>query len=137
MTTTEPPRDALREYAHLRDGGSASLLPVSPVFWDEVAAGAHPQLDEGRLLSAFAFSEPWSMWERHPAGEELVMLLSGAADVFVEDGSGERIVRLRNAGEYVLIPKGAWHTAQTTVPTKMLFVTPGAGTEHRPLRSPR
>jgi hypothetical protein len=29
------------------------------------------------------------------------------------------------------VPKGIWHTANTTLPTKMLFVTPGAGTEHK------
>jgi len=137
MTTMQPAHDALREYVHLRDGGSADLLPVSATFWEEVAAGAHSQLGQGRLVSAFAFSEPWSMWERHPAGEEFVMLLSGAADLVVEDDDEERIVRLANAGDYVLIPKGASPTVRTTVSTKMQFVTPGAGTEHKPLRSDR
>lgn len=73
------------------------------------------------------------MWERHPAGEELVMLLSGAATVVLEEAGQERIVQLSDPGAYVLVPQNVWHTARTSVPTTMLFLTPGAGTEHRPV----
>ena len=34
---------------------------------------------------------------------------------------------------HVVVPKGTWHTARTSVPTKMLFVTPGQGTENKPV----
>jgi oxalate decarboxylase/phosphoglucose isomerase-like protein (cupin superfamily) len=72
--------------------------------------------------------------ERHPAGEELVMLLSGAATLVLEDESGqEQSVHLSDPGSYVLVPRNVWHTARTSVPTTMLFLTPGAGTEHRPV----
>jgi hypothetical protein len=40
---------------------------------------------------------------------------------------------LRDAGSYVVVPKGVWHTARTSVATRMLFVTPGEGTENRPI----
>jgi hypothetical protein len=68
-------KDILSTYLHFQDGGGAGEIALSESFWGELAAGGYPQLDQGRLMSAFAFSEPWSMWERHPAGEELVMLL--------------------------------------------------------------
>ncbi|MES2312719.1 MAG: cupin domain-containing protein [Pseudomonadota bacterium] len=126
-------KEILRTYLHVRDGGKTDAISVSDSFWEEVAGGAYPQLDQGRLMSAFTFSEPWSTWERHPAGEELVMLLSGTATIVLEDSGQERAVQLSDPGSYVLVPQNVWHTAKTTVPTTMLFLTPGAGTEHRPI----
>lgn len=123
----------LSTYLHVRDAGNTDAIPVSASFWEELARGAYPQLDQGRLMSAFTFSEPWSTWECHPAGEELVMLLSGVATVVLEESGQERFVRLSDLGSYVLVPRNVWHTAKTTVPTTMLFLTPGAGTEHRPV----
>jgi mannose-6-phosphate isomerase-like protein (cupin superfamily) len=126
-------KEILGTYLHVRDGGKTDAISVSDSFWEEVAGGAYPQLDQGRLMSAFTFSEPWSTWERHPAGEELVMLLSGTATIVLEDSGQERAVQLSDPGSYVLVPQNVWHTAKTTVPTTMLFLTPGAGTDHRPI----
>ena len=84
-------------------------------------------------MSAFAFSEPWATWERHPGGDELVMLLSGAVTLVLDVMGEEQSVLLTEPGAYVLVPRGTWHTAKTSVPTTMLFLTPGAGTEHRPV----
>jgi len=126
-------KEILRTYLHVRDGGKTDAISVSDSFWEELAGGAYPQLDQGRLMSAFTFSEPWSTWERHPAGEELVMLLSGTATIVLQDSGQERAVQLSDPGSYVLVPQNVWHTAKTTVPTTMLFLTPGAGTEHRPI----
>jgi len=123
----------LGTYLHFRDGGRADAIPALESFWEELARGAYPQLDQGRLMSAFTFSEAWAMWERHPAGEELVMLLSGAATVVLEDSGVEHTVRLTEPGSYVLVPQNVWHTAKANAPTTMLFLTPGAGTEHRPV----
>ncbi|WP_156413675.1 cupin domain-containing protein [Lacimicrobium alkaliphilum] len=123
--------NVLSTYLHFRDNGRADVLPVSESFWNELAAGKHSELNQGRLMSAFTFSTPWSTWERHPAGEELVMLLSGAATVVLEESGVEREVNLNEPGAFVLVPQNVWHTARTQVPTTMVFLTPGAGTEHR------
>lgn len=125
--------NVLHSYLHMQDGGKIDQVPVSASFWTDLAAGAFPELDQGRLVSAFSFSEPWPTWERHPAGEELVMLLSGSALLLLEEAEGERAVELNSLGAYVLVPKGVWHTAKTTIATTLLFITPGAGTEHRPV----
>jgi mannose-6-phosphate isomerase-like protein (cupin superfamily) len=130
--TPESAANILAAYLHVQDGGASVQLPVSEAFWEEVSQGARPELDAGRLLSAFTFAEPWSTWERHPAGEELVMLLSGSATLLLEDADGVREIALHAPGDYVLVPRGAWHTARTGEPTTMLFLTPGDGTEHRP-----
>jgi mannose-6-phosphate isomerase-like protein (cupin superfamily) len=127
------PDDIQQTYLHVQDGGATLPLPVSETFWQELGSGAWPQLEQGRLMSAYTFSESWAVWERHPAGEELVMLLSGAATLVLQEPQGEREVLLDTTGAYVLVPKGVWHTARTSVPTTLLFLTPGAGTEHRPV----
>lgn len=126
-------RDIVDHYVHFGEGGRADAIAVSDSFWAELAEGARPELESGRLMTAFRFFEPWSTWERHPAGEELVMLLSGAATLVLEESGKEREVSLSRPGSYVLVPANVWHTARTAVPTTMLFLTPGAGTEHRPV----
>jgi mannose-6-phosphate isomerase-like protein (cupin superfamily) len=122
-------------YLHVQDGGRTEPIAASDSFWQEVAKGDRPELNQGRLMSALTFSQPWPTWERHLAGEELVLLLSGAATIVLDESNGKRSVLLDQVGDYVLVPTGVWHTAQTTVATTLLFLTPGAGTEHRPGRS--
>jgi mannose-6-phosphate isomerase-like protein (cupin superfamily) len=84
------------------------------------------------LVATFAFDADWTTWERHPAGDELVCLLSGAATLVLERSDGHETVELKKPGEFVLVPQGTWHTARTRVATTMLFVTPGEGTENKP-----
>ncbi len=124
-----------REYLHLDEGNTATVVPVTGDFWPKVMAGQMPQLDRGRLMTCFSFGEDWSTWERHPAGEEAVILLSGAAELLLETPAGIESVRLGEPGSYVLVPRNTWHTARTRVPTKMLFITPGAGTDNKPVQA--
>ncbi len=67
-------------------------------------------------MSAFSFSESWATWERHPAGEELVLLLSAAMTVGLDESGQEHAIALDEPGAYVLVPRNLWHTARTTVP---------------------
>ena len=81
------------------------------------------------LIQRFAFDEPWGVWEVHPEGDEFVYLLSGDTEFSVKmPGEAPRTVRVNQPGSYVMVPKGAWHTATPHAPTTMLFVTPGEGT---------
>jgi oxalate decarboxylase/phosphoglucose isomerase-like protein (cupin superfamily) len=72
----------------------------------------------------------------HPAGDELVILLSGAVDLVLEESDGERVVPLRS-GETCIVPQGVWHTARVNEPSEAIHITRGAGTEMRPIDSPR
>ncbi len=87
--------------------------------------------DGGRLVCTFHQGETWSTWERHPAGEELVMLLSGRVDLIQEIDGEHRRVEL-HPGMAVVNPPGVWHTADVHEPGMGLFITPGRGTEHKP-----
>jgi mannose-6-phosphate isomerase-like protein (cupin superfamily) len=86
---------------------------------------------EGRLVSLFRFEEPWTSWEMHPAGEEVVCCLEGSMTLHQQlpDGS-ERTVDLL-PGEYAINPRGTWHTADCEEPVLALFITAGEGTTHR------
>ncbi len=80
------------------------------------------------LLGQFSFEEAWSTWEVHPAGDELVYQVSGDTDLTYIEAGASKTVRLKAPGDYVVVPKGCWHTASPHEPTTCLFVTPGEGT---------
>lgn len=88
---------------------------------------------EGRLVSQHRFTESWDSWEMHPAGDEVVLLLSGEAVIHQELADGVRAEVRLSAGEYAVNPPGAWHTMDLISPEAVaLFITAGLGTEHRP-----
>ena len=71
------------------------------------------------------------MWEMHPNGDEIVSLLSGSVTFLLQEAQGTQTIELDKNGEYVLVRKGTWHTAKTRGACRMLFLTPGEGTQHR------
>ena len=82
------------------------------------------------LISSHSFSESWPTWERHPAGDELVYLLSGEAELVLRTPDGEQSIHLDSPGSYVLVPRNTWHTTRIRNAAEMLFITPGEGTEN-------
>jgi mannose-6-phosphate isomerase-like protein (cupin superfamily) len=85
---------------------------------------------EGRLVSMFTFSAPWDSWEMHPDGEELVVCVDGSMVLHQELNGEQRTVELR-AGQAVVNPRGAWHTADVERRATAVFITAGAGTQVR------
>lgn len=87
---------------------------------------------EGRLVSLYTFTEDWPGWEMHPAGDEVVVCLSGGMTLIQEfpDGRVEQVTL--GPGEYAINPPGVWHTADIRGTAQGLFITAGAGTQHRP-----
>jgi mannose-6-phosphate isomerase-like protein (cupin superfamily) len=86
---------------------------------------------EGRLVSLYRFDADWDMWEMHPHGEELVLCTEGAMALILErpDGHVERLEL--GAGDYGIVPRGCWHSADVAGHATALFVTPGEGTAHK------
>jgi mannose-6-phosphate isomerase-like protein (cupin superfamily) len=85
---------------------------------------------EGRLVSMYRFDASWDSWEMHPNGDELVLCVDGQMTLYQEIDGVQRAVTLR-AGEAVVNPPGAWHTADIDRPATAVFITAGAGTENR------
>lgn len=121
--------DLSETYVELREGGRAKAIPATDDFWPDVVAGRRPI--DGRLVTAARYTDDWDYWEMHPAGEELLVLLSGAIDVILDQGGVRRTAAMR-AGDALLVPRGAWHRAEVQAPGAMLHVTWGEGTEHCP-----
>jgi quercetin dioxygenase-like cupin family protein len=86
---------------------------------------------EGRLVSMFTFTEPWTTWEMHPNGHELVLCVEGSMVLHQEIDGNVTTVELRT-GDAVVNPPGAWHTADIDGRATGVFVTAGAGTQIRP-----
>ncbi len=131
--TTPQVFDLSSTFVHLGLGSVARELPGFE--WTEAylsgyetaTAGDGP---DGRLVTMSPQAETWTQWERHPAGDELVVQLAGRSILIQDLPGGENRLEL-GPGQAVINPKGVWHTADVVEPGTALFVTPGVGTEHR------
>lgn len=83
------------------------------------------------LISCLTFTENWPSWETHPNGDEVVVLLSGSVTFILEVEGIHKQVQLSKVGEFVIVPKGTWHTAHIVEKAQMLFITPGEGTQNK------
>jgi mannose-6-phosphate isomerase-like protein (cupin superfamily) len=117
-----------RTILHIAPGGAASLL--QPPF-RKAELGA---LD-GRILATFPIATPADAhsdsWEMHPAGDEVLFMLTGALAVDCSDGLHGGSVVLQ-AGEAIVVPQGVWHRLVLREPGLLLALTPPHGTESRP-----
>lgn len=126
--------DLAKDYVHLGLGARVELLPDFTFTPERLAAYDADHAadgDDGRLVLIDHQEASWTGWERHPAGEELVVLLSGRADLIQDRDGALRRIPLE-AGRAAVNPRGVWHTADVHEPGSMLFITPGRGTEVRP-----
>lgn len=87
---------------------------------------------EGRLVTTHEFDESWTSWEMHPAGDEMVLCLSGIMTLHQEFPDGRIATVELSPGDYAINPPGVWHTADIAGKATALFITAGWGTEHRP-----
>ena len=111
------------------DYPSATEVAGGPQFWETVHE--RTDLGTGYLMMVGSMDKTWDSWEMHPAGEEIVYLLSGSVDFVLDLPGGNQTVELRGRAGCT-VPRGTWHRAIVHEPGDMLFVTPGAGTKHRP-----
>ncbi len=127
--------DLDRTFIHLGLGARATALPDfewTPAFLNSYGARFESDGDDGRLVCITAQTATWDSWERHPAGDEVVILLSGRIDVVQDLNGGEHVVEL-HPGQAMINPANVWHTSRVHDPGDAVFITPGRGTEHRPL----
>ena len=108
----------------------AETIAVTDNLWSEIDA-RFGDFAGTNLISSFSFEDDWPTWEVHPHGDEFVCLLSGDAEMTLAMPGGDETVHLTDSGSFVIVPKVTWHTAKINAQTKMLFVTPGQGTQNR------
>jgi mannose-6-phosphate isomerase-like protein (cupin superfamily) len=98
-------------------------------FWSNMGA----QNVLGTLISLGDSHSDWPHWEMHPKGDEVLFLVEGDVTMVLEkpDGGDERL-RMKAHDSFV-IPAGTWHRAIIHEPSKMMFITYGEGTSHKPV----
>ena len=124
------------DHTYLHLGLGVTAVPLPDFRWDREYLERYTEEhagdgDEGRLVMIGANEATWTSWERHPAGDEVVVLLSGRTTLIQDVDGREERVELR-PGQAVINPRGVWHTADVHEPGQALYITPGRGTEHRP-----
>jgi mannose-6-phosphate isomerase-like protein (cupin superfamily) len=92
----------------------------------EAFAEVAPYRDGAVYVSYYSGS---SEWERHPNGDEVVMVLDGTTTVILlKNAAEERFFLAQN--ELVVIPAGMWHRFEGSERVKVMTITPQP-TEHR------
>jgi mannose-6-phosphate isomerase-like protein (cupin superfamily) len=128
---TSGPFDPSSDYAYLSRNGSSAVFEGGQKFWS-LPPEEFEKLGHGWLVSEFTCTEDWPNWEMHPEADELVYLLEGDIGFLIEEKERIRTVRVQGRG-LVIIPRGVWHTARVHAPSRLLHVTMGTGTRHRPV----
>ncbi|MER5833370.1 cupin domain-containing protein [Streptomyces sp. NPDC002130] len=119
---------------HLGLGSRAK--PVEGFTWDPEVLQAYSAAvaadgAEGWMVMIFDGDGLGDHWENHPAGDELVVCLSGSVTVTRDvDGVPDRV--LLGPGEATINPAGVWHVVDMEGPTSILAITATLGTDHRP-----
>ena len=117
----QPSFDLSTTFVHLRDGGDAEPVKITPSFWSGSAAGNVYD----RVVGAFEFASSKdlhsTMQEMHPLADEVLVLASGAIDVKLDDGGVERTIALE-AGQTAIVPRGVWHRLVMRRPGRLLFI---------------
>jgi mannose-6-phosphate isomerase-like protein (cupin superfamily) len=123
----------------LESDGTVVQLPGGGAFWSQLMSGAptDPGIRQlmgspkGRLLTTVSIDADWKNWEMHPAGDEILIMTEGRATFVLELAAGSKEVDL-SAGRLLVVPQGVWHTARMIQPARLIAITAGAGTRHRP-----
>jgi homogentisate 1,2-dioxygenase len=123
MTETH---DLSTTFLHLGVTGAATPLPIGPDFWTNMP----PILSSGRMVSLLRHDSDWRGWERHPAGDEIIIQLTGRMRLRLDAPEGEIVVELPT-GRYIVVPRNTWHTADVSEPSSAIYITEGQGTENR------
>ncbi len=120
--------DIAKRFIHLRERGRAEPVNVTPSFWR-----ATEQRD-GLVVGAFDFASPRdlhsSTQEMHPVADEVLLLVSGALDVVLEDGDAQRTIALK-AGQAAIVPRGVWHHLEMREPGRLVFINSRTGMQSR------
>ena len=121
--------DIAKTFLHLGESGGAALVEVTSAFWRRA------ERRNGRVLGAvdFASSDDLhsSIEEMHPEADEVLLLVSGALDVVLEEGDAQRTIELE-AGQAAIVPRGVWHHLVMREPGRLVFINSRNGMQSRP-----
>jgi mannose-6-phosphate isomerase-like protein (cupin superfamily) len=130
MTKSTPSQSITKDFVVMTPDKRAVIEHLDSTLYERLDRDYHG-FKYHELISCHEFDQSWSSWEIHPNGDEIVILLSGKVTFILQLEEGNKSIQLDEEGAYVIVPKNVWHTAQTDVKTRLLFITPGEGTRHK------
>ena len=120
-----------------RDGNMRSHAKTAEFFR---TSGRSLEFMDGRTLALHCVSSPedvhYPVWEMHPAGDELLILVSGSLSVDLRDGQTERAVPLPPRAAFI-VRAGIWHRLVVHEPSLLIAVTRRHNTVHDDRQFPR
>lgn len=116
-------------YLGLDGKGRVTPLPVGPDFWRTIET--NPDAG-GTLVTVGGGEGDWNHWEMHPVGDEVLVLLAGSLSIVFEC-EGDDLMTDMQPGATLIVPAGTWHRAIDQHGVRMLFMTYGEGTQHKPV----
>jgi mannose-6-phosphate isomerase-like protein (cupin superfamily) len=116
----------------IHDLGPSAVAGMTQV--DLAALGKEPDSPIGHFsfhgcvcgVAAFSGRPPW---ERHTAGDELLLVLAGESLLTVVEGDST-FSQSFSAGHLAIVPQGRWHSNEATDGVTFLYMTPAEGNEH-------
>ncbi len=114
-------------YLSLNGKGVATDLPGD----DFMARVMKSPADMAYLVGVYQMTADWPHWEMHPKGHEVLVMLEGRLEMTF-DRDGVHTTNLLEPGGTLVVPPGVWHRARVLQPGRLLGVTYGEGTDHRP-----
>ena len=76
--------------------------------------------DGGIFLTHYAGN---SEWERHPKGDEMVMVMEGETSLILLH-NGQEIRNPMSQGMVLVVPQNMWHRFESPQPVKIMTITP-------------
>jgi mannose-6-phosphate isomerase-like protein (cupin superfamily) len=122
--------DSTQTYFWLSGDGAAEPAAADG-FWSDFAALERKSQASPWLVTTHLFDSDFAHWEMHPEGDEIFFAQSGSFVATLEQ-DGARADHALKGGETLLIPKGAWHFLKVLEPGRIVVITAGRGTQHRP-----
>ncbi|WP_165608077.1 cupin domain-containing protein [Mycobacterium alsense] len=121
----DPPIDLFSSWIELGEGGA--VKPRSRAAsgeWGLWTVAAFHVTDNDSVHS--------DIWERHPAGDEMLFLLSGAVTVHLRDQAGGEVATTSlPAGACRVVPAGKWHRLTVEEAGDLMVITARLNTEHQ------
>jgi mannose-6-phosphate isomerase-like protein (cupin superfamily) len=114
----------------LDGAGGVEAVPTGPDFYEKIKAMPHLG---GTMVSLGLGKGTSKKWEMHPKGEEVLVILEGSPDVLFKHADGREEKTPTRPGQAVIVPRGVWHRTVGTPGWKILYLTYGEGTLHKPV----
>jgi quercetin dioxygenase-like cupin family protein len=103
-----------------------SLATALDAIADPTQPNIFAHFDVNHMLGVVRIPAADGFWEQHDDGDELLVILGGKADFTIVRGEEKETLSVQ-AGDVLMIPRGAAHSGTIHEEMRILFLTPKTG----------